>query len=339
MPVCLDRHDGRGNELLLTHIENACQCPDVGEDAIHVGVVNNMPDAALHSTERQFLRLLDSASEGIMVQVSFYDIPEIPRTEAGRLHVRKFYSCIEALWDSDLDGIIITGAEPRATNLVDEPYWARLTSVFEWAESKTRSAILSCLSAHAAVFHFDGIERQRFTEKRSGLFECSRITDHFLTAGTPLKFRMPHSRWNGVGETDLFRNNYLLLTRSSQAGADMFIKQLKCLLICFQGHPEYESNTLLLEYHRDVGRYLKRNVDTPPSVPIGYFDATTARELPTLRGESMIDALLINSETGSQIGASSSWFPVAKRIYANWLTHIGTSSRDNVPPLAALRCS
>jgi homoserine trans-succinylase len=38
----------------------------------------------------------------------------------------------------------------------------------------------------------------------------------------------------------------------------MVVKQRNSLLVFFQGHLEYEAQTLLLEYRRDVGRYLRR---------------------------------------------------------------------------------
>ena len=48
-----------------------------------------------------------------------------------------------------------------------------------------------------------------------------------------------------------------MLTRSADAGVDTFIKQRKKLFVFFQGHPEYESDTLLREYRRDMGRYFR----------------------------------------------------------------------------------
>ena len=55
-----------------------------------------------------------------------------------------------------------------------------------------------------------------------------------------------------------------MLTRTADAGVDTFIKQQKSLFVFFQGHPEYESDTLLREYRRDVGRYIKGETATYP---------------------------------------------------------------------------
>ena len=55
------------------------------------------------------------------------------------------------------------------------------------------------------------------------------------------------------------------------------MKQRESLFVFFQGHPEYDAVTLLLEYRRDVGRYLRRERDTYPPMPQGYFDEETER--------------------------------------------------------------
>ena len=60
---------------------------------------------------------------------------------------------------------------------------------------------------------------------------------------------------------------------------DTFIKQQKKLFVFFQGHPEYESDTLLREYRRDVGRYIKGEASRYPLMPRSYFDETTVEEL------------------------------------------------------------
>src|ERR1041384_7997627 len=133
---------------------------------VDIGVINNMPDGALRPTERQFLSLLDSAADGLSVRLTFYALPDVPRSDSGRLHISSSYSSIESLWDRHPDGLIVTGAEPRTPNLTDEPYWTSLTRVVEWAEQNTYSAIWSCLAAHAAILHTDGIKRRRLDDKR-----------------------------------------------------------------------------------------------------------------------------------------------------------------------------
>src|SRR5437763_7970494 len=87
---------------------------------IHIGLVNNMPDAALEATERQFRTLLSEAAEGIVVRFSLFALPEVRRSEEARRRIAASYSSINAIWDNRLDGLIVTGAEPMAANLMDE---------------------------------------------------------------------------------------------------------------------------------------------------------------------------------------------------------------------------
>ena len=93
---------------------------------ITVGLVNNMPDSALISTERQLFGLLDAASGRIPVRLRLYSLPMISRTDWGKQYVRRFYADVGDLWHDDLDGLIVTGTEPQAPKLTEEPYWDSL---------------------------------------------------------------------------------------------------------------------------------------------------------------------------------------------------------------------
>src|SRR5262245_14499013 len=145
------------------------------ERGLTVGLLNNMPDAALESTERQFRELLGAASGDIPVRLRLYALPDVPRSETGRQRVRDAYVPIEELWENDLDGLIVTGTEPRVPSLSDEPYWSALTQVMDWAEHNTASAVWSCLAAHAAVLHLDGVERQLLEESSNPSPSRSRL--------------------------------------------------------------------------------------------------------------------------------------------------------------------
>ena len=220
----------------------------------------------------------------------------------------------------------MTGTEPQATDLQDEPYWGSLTRLLEWADRSTSSTILSCLAAHAGILHLDGIVRRPLGDKRFGVFECVRVGDHPLTAAAPGGLRMPHSRWNDIPEEALRACGYRVLTRSDDAGVDTFVKQRQSLFVFLQGHPEYEAVTLLLEYRRDVARYLRSERDTYPPMPQGYFDDATERRLVALRERALGDrreALLADFPTETAAaGVRNSWRPSAEQFYRNWLGYL-----------------
>src|SRR6266850_7278721 len=92
-------------------------------DCIEIGLLNNMPDAALEATERQLAALLAPAARDIAVRLRLFSLPGIPRGARARRHLDSSYLDIDDLWDSRLDALIVTGTEPRAAALPDEPYW------------------------------------------------------------------------------------------------------------------------------------------------------------------------------------------------------------------------
>jgi homoserine O-succinyltransferase/O-acetyltransferase len=300
---------------------------------IDIGLINNMPDAALDATVRQFRGLLGAAADDMVIRLTLYTLPEVPRTDFGRQLVSG-YADISDLWDSRLDGLIVTGAEPRAADLEDEPYWKSLTRVLEWAERHTYSTILSCLAAHAGILHLDGIVRRPLGDKRFGVFECTRVSDHPLTATAPNRLQMPQSRWNEIPEEALLACGYRVLTRSDDAGVDAFIKQRNSLFVFFQGHPEYDAVTLLLEYRRDIGRFLRKERDTYPLMPHGYFDDETVAALTALRERALVDRreeLLAEFPTAMAAGkVTNTWRSTAESLYRNWLRFIGAQKTQKL---------
>jgi len=300
--------------------------PAEAADCIDIGLVNNMPGAALEATERQFRALLDSAAEGVVVRLTLYALPDVPRKDAAQRHVSRFYSDVSDLWNRHLDGLIVTGTEPRAPSLIDEPYWASLTRLLEWAEHNTHSAIWSCLAAHAALLHIDGIVRRPLRDKRFGVFECARVSNHPLTANGPARLRMPHSRWNDIPADALKACDYRILTRSEDAGVDAFMKQRKSLFVFFQGHPEYDADTLLLEYRRDIGRFLRRERDSYPAMPRNYFDDDAVDILSAVQERAISDRreeLLADFPTAVMAGqVRNTWHSAAGCVYRNWLLYL-----------------
>jgi homoserine O-succinyltransferase len=287
-----------------------------------------MPDSALGATERQFRALLCEAesSEGIAVRLSLFAIPEVPRSDKARGRIDTTYLSTGELLDNRLDGLIVTGAEPVARNLMEEPYWASLAHLIDWAEHNTHSSVWSCLAAHAAVLWMDGIERRRFSDKLVGVFECAERSEHRLTADVPSCVRIPHSRWNDIPEEALTDCGYRVLTRLQNGSVDAFVKQTKNLFVFFQGHPEYDADSLLLEYRRDIRRFLRGERELYPSMPQGYFDEEAAAAFTLLRERAVADRCeqsLANFPASIQSpSVRSAWRSAAVRFYGNWLRYL-----------------
>lgn len=294
-------------------------------DPVVIGLVNNMPDAALRTTERQFHELLAMASHDLPIRLRLFSLPEVPRTEFGRSHISAYYEDIGELTAGDLDGLVVTGTVPRAPVLADEPYWRALTQLVDWAQEHTISTVWSCLAAHAAVLHTDGIERRAFGEKLSGVFDCLKVTDHAIMAGVPARWRVPHSRYNELPEPALVAEGYRILSRSPEAGADIFIKQCrKSLFVYAQGHPEYDPGALFREYRRDVGAFLAGERESYPEMPCGYFDEGSVAALAAFRQRALWyrSSDLFASFPAAAGKLEHAWLGPAVRIYANWLSFL-----------------
>ncbi len=246
---------------------------------IEIGLVNNMPDAAMPATERQFANLLAAASDRFEVRLHLLALDDVPRSKEAREEIARTYRDAGQLRTMGLDALIITGAEPIAAELADEPYWPALTELIDWAEANTFSTVLSCLAAHAGVLHLDGVARRPLRTKCSGVFSFDALARHPLLAGLEKGLTTPHSRRNGLDRQDLMRCGYQVLAYRADVGVDIFVKQSRALIVFLQGHPEYGDESLAREYRRDMGRYLQGAQDRPPVVPANYFPSEVERLL------------------------------------------------------------
>ena len=306
--------------------------PQHADVDLTIGLVNNMPDAALQATERQFMRLLRQAAGNIRIDFHCFSLPSVTRSQTAQWRVEKQYTDIADLGRLQIDGLIVTGAEPNAATLPEEPFWQDLIDIVDWARTNTRSTIWSCLAAHAAVLHLDGIERQRLDTKCSGIYDCAKVTDSWLTEDVPSPLKISHSRLNELRASDLAARDYQLLTASSEAGVDIFAKELGSQFLFFQGHPEYDALSLEREYLRDVSRFLAGQRDTYPAVPAGYFDAETEQRLASFERRAGVErrpglSIELPERTLRQDIAAGA---AATAIFSNWLEYLSEGARTSL---------
>jgi len=298
---------------------NAANC-------VTIALVNNMPDAAVEATERQFTDLIRAATPNAVVLMKLFTIPQLPREAAMRRALAERYRDIAELWNTPLDGLIVTGTEPRAADLTDEPYWDTLSALVDWAREHTASTIWSCLAAHAAVLAADGVERQALSEKCFGVFDCRLAADHPMTQHFPEPLWVPHSRYNDLPERALAACGYKILTRSAQAGVDTFARQDGSFFLFFQGHPEYDADTLLREYRRDAARFLAGERADYPAAPLGYFNSEASALAAAFRARGLADRrcdLLADfPKAALEAGLQNPWRAAALGIYQKWAAYL-----------------
>ena len=298
-----------------------------------IGLINNMPDAALQATERQFMRLLRQAAGNVRIDFHCFSLPSVRRSQPARGRLEGQYTDIAEIDRLQIDGLIVTGAEPNAATLPQETFWREFRDIVDWAKNNTRSTIWSCLAAHAAVLHLDDIERKRLETKCSGIYDCLNVSRHWLMQGLPAPFKVAHSRLNEVRADDLTTRGYELLSYSTRGGVDSFAKDVGSQFVFFQGHPEYEELSLEREYLRDISRFLTGERDSYPGIPIGYFDAETEQRLAAfaVRAQAERRPALSTELPDRTLRADIATGAAATMMFRNWIGFLNERARAVSP--------
>ena len=308
-------------EKVLTYSQALHQ--DIRE--LHVGLLNMMPDAALTATEMQFMRLVGSCNQIAQFFVHPFTIPGLPRGAETKAYLDRYYKSFDEVCAMGLDALIITGANVTNPSLDQEPFWQPLKEVMAWAEEHVTSVLCSCLATHALVKMLYHIEREPMPAKLWGVYSHRSVhKEHPLLRDINTRFDVPHSRYNAVYREALERAGLTILIESEDAGVHMAVSPDQTGIVYFQGHPEYDTHSLLKEYKRELLRYLAGELASPPPAPENYFpaDASVIVEqfleqakqaelkqeiLPALLEEKIEDLL------------DNTWGDTAKSLINNWL--------------------
>ena len=239
---------------------------------LHVGLLNMMPDAALAATERQFFRLVGESNPIAQFYVHPFSLPQLPRSKDAQDYIDQYYESFEQIRDQGLDALIVTGANVAGENIADEAFWEPLIEVIDWAHKNVTSTLCSCLATHAVMqFRYDQ-KRTCQQEKTWGVFTHNVVDQtHPLVNDINTRFDVPHSRWNDVNRQQ-FDDAGLRVLVEGEVGVHLATSADGLRTILFQGHPEYDTISLLKEYKREVTLYLNGNRTYYPGFPGNYFD-------------------------------------------------------------------
>ena len=238
---------------------------------LHIGLLNMMPDKALAATERQFFRLVGESNPIAQFYMHPFTLPELARGAEARAHIDTYYETFEQIRNQGLDALIITGANVTGPALSEEPFWAPLIDVIDWAYENVTSTLCSCLATHAVLDFRYGQRRTPRPRKTWGVFP-HRVVDkhHPLVHDVNTRFDVPHSRWNDVSRAQ-FDQAGLQVLAESEVGVHLATSPDGFRFIFFQGHPEYDTVSLLKEYKREVMRYGSGEVGVYPPFVDHYF--------------------------------------------------------------------
>ena len=286
-------------------------------------LVNNMPDAAFCATERQFVGLLAAGSGSETVAVTRYAMAGVPRGERIRARIAAEYRPLDDIFSDPPDLLVVTGSNPIESRIEDEPYWSDLHGLLKWSSENVQAMVLSCLSAHAALAVFDGVERTTLPVKCTGVFAQEFDPTHPLIAGLYGSVVLPHSRLNAVPKEAVVRAGYSVALQSEEVGWSVVTKTVgQSEVVLVQAHPEYDPSSLVREYARDVRRYAGHEHDQLPCLPL---DCVTGPDWDRLRrlherivgGER--DPALVAAFPFDEVctRAPWPWRGAAQRLYAN----------------------
>ena len=286
---------------------------------LHVGLLNMMPDAALEATERQFLRLVGESNPIAQFYVHPFTLPTLPRGDAARAHIAQFYESFDALRSAGLDALIITGANVTHANLADEPFWQPLIEVIDWAWDNVTSTLCSCLATHAVMQFRHHQQRVHQRDKVWGVYSHRVVApNHPLVMDVNTCFDVPHSRWNDVSRAQFDDAGVRVLVESETAGVHLAVSADGLRTVFFQGHPEYDTVSLLKEYKRDLHLAAQQKKAWPP-FPHGYFNAQAQAVLNEYIARLQIGETLDFPEALLLPQLDNTWHDTAEAVIGNWV--------------------
>ncbi|MCR9161647.1 MAG: homoserine O-succinyltransferase [Nannocystaceae bacterium] len=291
--------------------------------ALHIGFLNMMPDAAFVVTERQFMHLVGSSKHDAQFYVHPFSVPGLDRGVATQRYIDTHYVPFDDLTLAGLDALIITGANVANPSLELEAFWEPLQRTIDWATQNVASVLCSCLATHAIVKSLYGIDRTPLPRKCWGVFGHRRVAAHPLLRGVADRFDVPQSRHNQISRAQLEARGLKVLVESEEAGVHVAVSPDE-RFVFFQGHPEYDANSLLKEYKREVHRHIDGTRPDYPPHPQRYFSPEAAR-LADAYANDVREALargaappaFPEAELEAQLG--NTWRDTAKIMFDNWL--------------------
>jgi homoserine O-succinyltransferase len=314
----------RGHQVLML---NQAQTQDIRE--LHIGFLNMMPDAAFQVTERQYLGLIGACNQIVQFFVHPFTLPGLERGSETQSYIDEYYNDFSSLQSSGLDALIVTGANVTQPDLTAEPFWEPLKDVVDWAKETVTSVMCSCLASHALVEMLYGVRRRGLDRKRWGVYRHyhrDRSVTHPLLRDVNTMFDIPHSRWNTLDLEDMENAGLKVLVVSCEEDVHLATSPDGFRFIFSQGHPEYDINSLLKEYKREVFRFADGERPTYPPFPQNYFNETcerlgrelerTARRLQKAGG-SLSQEDFPEEEFESQL--HNTWGDSGKAVFNNWL--------------------
>ena len=248
---------------------------------LHVLILNLMPTKI--ATETQIMRKLSNTP--LQIEVELMRTKSHEATHVAASHLETFYRTFDEVRERHYDGLIITGAPVEQMPFEEVDYWPELCDIMEWSTTHVHSTLHICWGAQAGLYYHYGINKRDLPAKASGVFEHRFVKPSSpLVRGLDDRFFAVHSRNTDVAREDVEAVPELEVIAVSDEVGLYIVKSTDSRRFFVFGHPEYDADTLKLEYERD----LKRGID--PEIPVNYFpnDDPTREPLNTWRAQAQL---------------------------------------------------
>ena len=287
IPDKLPATDTLRNENIFVITEKRAMTQDIRP--LKILLLNLMPTKI--ATETQIARLLGNTP--LQVELEFMQTATHKATHTSESHMTSFYKTFDDFKDRKFDGMIITGAPVELMEFEEVDYWEELCEIMEWSKTHVTSTFHICWGAQAGLYYHYGIPKYKLDKKFSGIFEHKvDYKKSMLLRGFDDKFMVPQSRNTTVKAEDIEKVPELKILSSSDETGVYIVSTKKGRQIFVTGHSEYDADTLLNEYLRDI----KAGLDM--EIPKNYFPDDNPKNKPLV-----------------------TWKGHANLLYSNWLNY------------------
>ncbi len=229
---------------------------------LRVLILNLMPTKI--ATETQLMRKLSNTP--LQIEIDLLRTLSHEAKNVSPEHLKTFYRTFDDVRNEQYDGLIITGAPVEKLAFEDVDYWSELVDIMDWSKTNVHSTLHICWGAQAGLYHHYGINKFEMSAKLSGVYEHRLVKPSSpLVRGIDDRFFAVHSRYTGVDTTEVEAHPALEVIAVSDEAGLYLAKSVDSRHFFVFGHPEYDADTLRLEYERDVAA----GID--PDVPVNYF--------------------------------------------------------------------
>lgn len=291
---------------------------------LNIGLLNLMPDEVLKATERQWMRLCSSLDDTLAYVYPFtFNAGE--RSPSTQAHIARHYDSASTIKKRNLDLLIVTGANPRTPVITGETFWQSMIDMINWARQQGCPVVCSCLATHAVAKEFYGVDRVLLPKKCWGVYPHVLLDpQHPLVRNIDAGWQAPHSHVYGVTCQQLEPVGIRVLVDSAEAGVYLAVTRHSPEFVFLQGHPEYDANSLLKEFKREVMRFTGGMIPEFPELPDNYF-GEAAIEIIAQYQDDLVDAKSKGEappqfpEQRLEAGLKTPWAATGTQLFENLL--------------------